>query len=179
MKVILLAQKQCEHQELLSGGGQITLQLWLILGGMGSLFSVSVHGSLGNSQLVQLEEYKNSGSSHTWKKKHLGRQTELSFQTSFSGMVTESDGVQHDFGRGGLSKCRSVCNPPEQQTASLWSPVLDNRALAIDALSVNWDGIDICLFPIYIDSSDNQQSSPTPMQNSVDRPILARNVLVS
>ena len=60
------------------------------------------------------------------------------------------------------------------------SPIPDSKALAIDAMSMNWDGIHAYAFPpISHHSSDPHQDSHAPMQNSVDRSSLASKNLVS
>ena len=60
------------------------------------------------------------------------------------------------------------------------APIPDEKALAIDAMSMNWNGMHAYAFSSFCsDSSNNQQDSPTLLQHSVDSSSLGRNVLVS
>ena len=76
----------------------------------GHPFSISVHGGMGDTPVVQSERNKSSGETYTRKIEHFSRPVKSSFQTNFDRMVSGSDDLQLDSDDDGLSKHRSVCD---------------------------------------------------------------------
>ena len=85
----------------------------------GHPFSISVHGGMGDTPVVQSERNKSSGETYTRKIEHFSRPVKSSFQTNFDRMVSGSDDLQLDSVDDGLSKHRSVCDTSQQEVTNL------------------------------------------------------------
>ena len=146
----------------------------------GHPFSISVHGGMGDTPVVQSERNKSSGETYTRKIEHFSRLVKSSFPTNFDRMVSGSDDLQLDSVDDGLSKHRSVCDSSQQEVTNLCVSY-PRRKGSGDRCNVNEleRNARLCVSSVCSDSSSNQQDSPTSLQHSVDSSSLGRNVLVS
>ena len=180
MKSILPALKQC-HQYVFSSTVMIATDnssvVWYL---RGHPFSISVHGGMGDTPVVQSERNKSSGETYTRKIEHFSRPVKSSFQTNSDRMVSGSDDLQLDSVDDGLSKHRSVCDSSQQEVTNLCVSY-PRRKGSGDRCNVNEleQNARLYVSSVCSDSSNNQQDSPTSLQHSVDSSSLGRNVLVS
>ena len=183
MKAILLALKQC-HQNVSNSTVMVATDnssvVFVSEERRGHPFSISVHGGMGDTPVVQSERNKSSGETYTRKIKHFSRPVKSSFQTNFDRMVSGSDDLQLDSVDDGLSKHRFVCDSSQQEVTTLCVSY-PRRKGSGDRCNVNEleRNARLCVSSVCSDSSYNQQDSPTSLQHSVDSSSLGRNVLVS
>ena len=122
----------------------------------GHPFSVSVHGGVGHTSLVQSGGYRSSGQTSTRKVEHIGRQVEPSFQANCDRMDLGSDDLQFNSVDDRFSERRPVCNSSQQETASLCI-AHSRRECSGDRRNVNELGRNacICFSSICTDPGDN------------------------
>lgn len=146
----------------------------------GHPFSVSVHGGVGYTPLVQSGRHKSSGQTYTREIEHIGRQAKSSFQANCDRMDLGSDDLQFNSVDDGFSEHRSVCNSSQQETASLCVSH-PRRECSGDRRNVNELGRNacVCFSSVCTDPGDNQQDSSTSLQHCAGSSSLGRNVLVS
>ena len=130
--------------------------------------------------LVSQEWNISQGQTHSRENQYFGRPIVKVGQTNINRMVPESVNMQLDLPDDGTTQHRSFCHTAEQQTTTVCvsnsgQQGSSNRCLVYEL------GRDsrICVSPVLIHSSDPHQDSHAWMQNSVDRPSLASENLVS
>ena len=113
----------------------------------GHPFSISVHGGMGDTPVVQSERNKSSGETYTRKSNILAdRLSRLSkpISTEWSLDQTICNSILSMTGFPNIDLFATHLN---KKLPIYVSPIPDEKALAIDAMSMNWNGMHAYAFP--------------------------------
>ena len=110
-----------------------------------------MHGGMGDLRLVSREWNISQCQTHSRENQYFGRPTVTVGQTNINRMVLESVNMQLELPDDGTTQHRSFCDTANNRLPLYVSPITDSKALAIDAMSMNWDGIHAYAFsPFHI-----------------------------
>ena len=107
-------------------------------------FSRPLFRSLGNPELVLSEQDSASRKTHTWEIQHTGRQALKSKQTNLDRVVSEPRSSKCSISHPNIDLFATHLN---HRVPLYVSPIPDQKALSIDALSMNWNRIHAYAFP--------------------------------
>ena len=114
-------------------------------------FSQPLRRSLGNSELVPGTWHRYQSSSHSRQIQHSCRPPIKIRQTYQDRMGSGSNSSEFSIPDAQFSKCGLVCDSIQSHKLPLYvSSVQDNKALAIDALSMDWNHLYAYAFPPFI-----------------------------
>ena len=112
-------------------------------------FSQPLRRSLGNSQLVPGTRHRYQSSSHSWQIQLSCRPPIKIRQTYQDRMGSGSNSSEFSIPDAQFSKCGLVCDSIHKLPLYV-SPIQDNKALGIDALSMDWNHLHAYAFPPFI-----------------------------
>lgn len=143
-------------------------------------FSNAMYGGVGDPSLVSEQRDFSSSPAYSRQEQYPGRQAFEDVQTNINGMVSESDRLQLGMSDDGTSEHRFVRDTSQQQT-SVVRVTHSGQQGTLSGCLINELGQDSCLRVSSVphNSSDSQQDSLIPVQDSTDRSILASGLLVS
>ena len=110
-------------------------------------FPISLSISMELTQLVSSKQDQTHNQTHSGEIQHSGRSIIQNKQTDFHRMVSQSKNCQCNFSHDQFSKHRSFATRPNHRLPLYVSPIPDEKALAIDAFTMNWNHIHAYAFP--------------------------------
>ena len=110
-------------------------------------FHRTLRGGVERPEFVLSPQYTAVSEAHTGQVQHSSRPDVQSRQTDLHRVVPESRNSKQDFPDHGLSINRPVRHTSEPQAAILCATIPDQKALSIDALTMDWNHIHAYAFP--------------------------------
>ena len=110
-------------------------------------FHRPLRGGVEHPELVLSSQHTAVSEAHTGQVQHSSGPDVQNGQTDRNRVVLESGNSKQDFPDHGLSINRPVCHTPEPQVATICVFIPDQKALSIDAISMDWNRIHAYAFP--------------------------------